>query len=345
MDIGEKLSRSVDISERITPVLQSRLQTATERFRERVQKATQGMQPAAAGWSAWPQYALDCAQRAVIFWDTLRQRGNNYLEHVQQGQPPVLHFQYEMVLDGRTLERPVNYALRAHHPARGRERRSAAPPVHHHRPARRPRPRHRRLQGRLAGRRGAARRPPGLLRHLLPRSGARADAARRVRGRARVRAQGARAASGEPQARDRRQLPGRLGRDDARRRGPRRDRAARDRWRADVVLGRCLARRRRRQPDALRRRHPRRHLARLALGRPGQRQVRRRPPGAELRVPESGQHLRRQVLQGVRERRQRAAALSRVRALVGRLLPARTARRSNGSPATCSSATSCGRAR
>ena len=46
------------------------------------------MQPAAAAWAAWPQYALDFAQRAVIFWDTLRQRGNNYLEHVQQGQPP-----------------------------------------------------------------------------------------------------------------------------------------------------------------------------------------------------------------------------------------------------------------
>jgi pimeloyl-ACP methyl ester carboxylesterase len=111
MNIGEKLSRNVDISERITRVLHNRVQTATERFRERVQKAAQGVQPAAAGWPAWPQYALDCAQRAVIFWDTLRQRGNNYLQHVQQGQPPVLRFQYEMVLDGRILERPVNYAL------------------------------------------------------------------------------------------------------------------------------------------------------------------------------------------------------------------------------------------
>jgi hypothetical protein len=49
------------------------------------------MQPAAASLSGWPQYAIDCAQRAVIFWDTLRQR-NNYLEHVQQGQP-VLRFE------------------------------------------------------------------------------------------------------------------------------------------------------------------------------------------------------------------------------------------------------------
>jgi len=111
MDIGEKLSRSTDISERITRVLQHRLQTATVRFQERVQKAAQGMQPAAAAGSAWPQYLIDCAQRAVIFWDTLRQRGNNYLEHEQKGQPPVLHFEHEMVLDGRTLQKPANYAL------------------------------------------------------------------------------------------------------------------------------------------------------------------------------------------------------------------------------------------
>ena len=43
--------------------------------------------------------------------DTLRQRGNNFIEHERQGLPPVLRFDYEMVLDGRTLERPVNYAL------------------------------------------------------------------------------------------------------------------------------------------------------------------------------------------------------------------------------------------
>jgi hypothetical protein len=111
MDIGEKLSRSVDISARITKVLQNRLQVATERFRARSQKALQAMQPAAGAASAWPQYLVDAAQRAAIFWDTMRQRGNDYLEHVQQGQPPVLRFTYETVLDGRSLEKPVNYAL------------------------------------------------------------------------------------------------------------------------------------------------------------------------------------------------------------------------------------------
>jgi pimeloyl-ACP methyl ester carboxylesterase len=111
MDIGEKLSRSVDISERITRVLQQRLHAAAERFRERTQKFAEGIQPAWAAWVAWPQYAIDFAQRTVILWDTLRQRGNNYIEHVQQGQPPVLHFKHETVLDGRTLQKPVNYAL------------------------------------------------------------------------------------------------------------------------------------------------------------------------------------------------------------------------------------------
>jgi pimeloyl-ACP methyl ester carboxylesterase len=47
----------------------------------------------------------------VLFWDTLRQRGNNFVEHERQGLPPVLRFDYEMLMDGRTLERPVNYAL------------------------------------------------------------------------------------------------------------------------------------------------------------------------------------------------------------------------------------------
>ena len=38
MDTGEKLSRSVDISARITKVLHDRTQVATERFRARTQK-------------------------------------------------------------------------------------------------------------------------------------------------------------------------------------------------------------------------------------------------------------------------------------------------------------------
>jgi pimeloyl-ACP methyl ester carboxylesterase len=60
---------------------------------------------------AWSSYLTDAAQRSVLFWDTIRQRGNQYLEHERAGKPPVLVYDYEVILDGRTLERPVNYTL------------------------------------------------------------------------------------------------------------------------------------------------------------------------------------------------------------------------------------------
>ncbi|WP_198371681.1 DUF3141 domain-containing protein [Roseomonas rosulenta] len=56
-------------------------------------------------------YATDAAQRWVMFWDVMRQAGNNFVEHERAGCPPVLFFEYETVVDGRTLPRPVNYAL------------------------------------------------------------------------------------------------------------------------------------------------------------------------------------------------------------------------------------------
>src|SRR5215470_11763524 len=62
-------------------------------------------------WQAAWDYWVDAAQRTVLFWDVLRKRGNLFLEHEAKGKPPVLAFEYEMVLDGRTLERPVNYFL------------------------------------------------------------------------------------------------------------------------------------------------------------------------------------------------------------------------------------------
>lgn len=56
-------------------------------------------------------YLVDRSQRSILFWDALRKRGNQYIKHLEAGQPPVLVFDYEMVMDGRTFERPVNYSL------------------------------------------------------------------------------------------------------------------------------------------------------------------------------------------------------------------------------------------
>ena len=57
------------------------------------------------------EYWIDSFQRSVLFWDVIRKRGNTYLEHLHKGQPPVLIFDYEVLIDGRTLKRPVNYSL------------------------------------------------------------------------------------------------------------------------------------------------------------------------------------------------------------------------------------------
>lgn len=57
------------------------------------------------------EYWRDAWQRSVLTMDVLRQRGNLYLEHSRAGKPPVLVFDYEMVMDGRELERAANYAL------------------------------------------------------------------------------------------------------------------------------------------------------------------------------------------------------------------------------------------
>jgi pimeloyl-ACP methyl ester carboxylesterase len=57
------------------------------------------------------EYAVDAAQRTVLFWDVMRQRGNQYREHLAQTVPHVLNFEAELIVDGRTLKRPVNYGL------------------------------------------------------------------------------------------------------------------------------------------------------------------------------------------------------------------------------------------
>ncbi|SDA63072.1 DUF3141 domain-containing protein [Sinorhizobium sp. NFACC03] len=56
-------------------------------------------------------YSLDAWQRSVLFLDVMRQRGAQYEEHRTQTAPNVLEFEARLVRDGRTLARPVNYAL------------------------------------------------------------------------------------------------------------------------------------------------------------------------------------------------------------------------------------------
>ena len=64
-------------------------------------------------------YMVDAWQRAILTLDVLRERGNQYLEHEKSGSPPVLVFDSEIVLDGRSLEKPANYALMRIKPPEG----------------------------------------------------------------------------------------------------------------------------------------------------------------------------------------------------------------------------------
>ena len=64
--------------------------------------------PSLDGTSA---YLADAAQRTALFLDTMLDRGNNYIAHLEKGTPPLLKFEHELVLDGRDLCPPCNYAL------------------------------------------------------------------------------------------------------------------------------------------------------------------------------------------------------------------------------------------
>src|SRR5690242_5712248 len=63
------------------------------------------------GGSDLLDYWVDAWQRSILLLDVLRQRGNNSAEHNSRKAPHVLSFEAELVLDGRTLPRPVNYGL------------------------------------------------------------------------------------------------------------------------------------------------------------------------------------------------------------------------------------------
>jgi len=65
----------------------------------------------ATPWNAFQAssaYVTDMARRSVLFRDTIRRRGNECLDHERAGEPPVFAYDYEKIVEGRTLERPVN---------------------------------------------------------------------------------------------------------------------------------------------------------------------------------------------------------------------------------------------
>jgi len=98
-----------------------------ERMQEAFRKATPALQKVAdlareGGLDkAANEYMKDATQRYWMALDVLRQRGNNDIAHEAAGTPPVLIYDYEVALDGKTLARPCNYVLLKIIPPKGVE--------------------------------------------------------------------------------------------------------------------------------------------------------------------------------------------------------------------------------
>jgi pimeloyl-ACP methyl ester carboxylesterase len=116
-DLNKTIDRSIYISRAIASVLERRVKDAQSAYADKVKSAHAALvtppippQPIEV-WREWQEYGIDFWQRAILFWDTMRQRGNNWIAHEEAGKPPLFAYQYEVIADGRTFERPVNHAL------------------------------------------------------------------------------------------------------------------------------------------------------------------------------------------------------------------------------------------
>jgi pimeloyl-ACP methyl ester carboxylesterase len=99
-------------------VYQERCTSAVQRYVDAAKAASAAWQESSTHpmgpldlWRDASAYWIDVTQRSILFWDTLRHRGNNWLEYEKAGKPPLLDFEWEMIADARTFAQPANYAL------------------------------------------------------------------------------------------------------------------------------------------------------------------------------------------------------------------------------------------
>ena len=129
-NLNQTIDRSITLSRGVATTLERRVRDAFAAYFERIRRAQaayaasgaamRALNPSQAWRDHW-EYAVDFAQRSILFLDTLRERGNNWIAHEQAGKPPVLAYRYEMLADGRAFEHPVNHALVRIVPPRGVE--------------------------------------------------------------------------------------------------------------------------------------------------------------------------------------------------------------------------------
>ena len=344
-DLNPTIDRATQISRGVANTLERRMRSAIERYTGRLRKAgtrlprrfvdaENAARPVAGRVGIT---AIDASSARCCSGTRCAQRGNNWLAHEAAGKPPVLHYEYEMIADARIVRAARQLRAGADRSAQRRSRSTTrcarssssirAPDMARASAASRRTPR------------SASRCRPGIPVYFViffPGSRAGPDARRRHRRRSRVRPHRRGAASGEPEARDRRQLPGRLGGDDARRRAARHRRPAASSTARRCRTGRATTARIR---CATRAACSAARGSSLFAGDLGARQVRRRASRRQFREPQSGQYALGQVVPPVREHRHERRASSSSSA-GGAASTCSTTRRSAGSSTTSSSATS-----
>lgn len=97
-------------TQRMADTHSRRAHAALEKAEQLVQALGQS-QASGALLEQWASYLRDASERAVLTVDTLRKRGDIFLEHEAAGCPPVLVYDYEVIMDGRDQPFPSNYQL------------------------------------------------------------------------------------------------------------------------------------------------------------------------------------------------------------------------------------------
>lgn len=62
-------------------------------------------------WQEWLSYSTDSTKRLLQTADVLKERGDVFLEHEAAGCPPVLDYDYDVIMDASNFDRPSNYVL------------------------------------------------------------------------------------------------------------------------------------------------------------------------------------------------------------------------------------------
>ncbi|MBE9607931.1 DUF3141 domain-containing protein [Chitinilyticum piscinae] len=106
-----QLEQTVQLQGKVTRRVLKRSAAVTGKAIEELAPAAPAYHDPQALFESGLDYLRDTAERQLLFWDVLRQRGDQFLAHEAAGKPPVLHFAYEIVLDARSFARPANYAL------------------------------------------------------------------------------------------------------------------------------------------------------------------------------------------------------------------------------------------